>query len=110
VKFVERKRKGHWKYLFTVACEGSREGEGKKENRGRKEEIKHEASFSSITSSNNEWSGTFVACPVHHLMMRMTRVIKEERWQIYVRGLILKTIYGLGFVLKVMTEGVCLWV
>ena len=62
MKFVERKRKGHWKYLFTVACEGSREGEGKKENRGRKEEIKHEASLSSITSSNNEWSGTFVAC------------------------------------------------
>ena len=30
--------------------------------------------------------------------------------QIYLRGLILKTIYGLGSVLKEMTEGVCYWV
>ena len=30
--------------------------------------------------------------------------------QIYLRGLILKTIYGLGPILKEMTEGVCYWV
>ena len=30
--------------------------------------------------------------------------------QIYVRRLILKTIYGLGSALKDMTEGICYWV